>query len=154
MATPCSPSDHCGHARGSAGPYMYREAPQLAPSGQLRMARAPVQRQDLSLSHGLLCLILCFLMSLDTLSVRSDLTLGGQTLGLLCHSCFLYLFRHLLCAPLLVSIQPSRPPTVIPTACGGKRAPVALGLCCGCKDTLQSVCITLLVLCHHLPLFH
>lgn len=59
---------------------MYREASQLALSGQLRMARAPGQRQDLSLPHGLLCLILCFLMSLDTLSVRSDLTLGGADL--------------------------------------------------------------------------
>lgn len=32
-ATPCSPSGHCGRAQGSAGPYVYREASQLARVG-------------------------------------------------------------------------------------------------------------------------
>lgn len=154
MAPPCSPSDHCGHARGGAGPYMCRDAPQLAPSGQLGMAKAPVQRQDLSLPHGLLCVLLCFLTSLDTLSVRSDLTLGGRLGGCSTIADFCISSDFLCSVPL--SWFPSnlaRHPTIVPTTCWGKRAPAALGLCCGCKNTLQSVCITHPLPSPHLPLF-
>ena len=86
MTTPHSPSDHCGHARGSSGLYMHRDVPELALRGWPRLAAAPVQGWGMSFPNGLLCLILCFLLSLDAPSVRSDLTLDRQ--GLLCHSYF------------------------------------------------------------------
>lgn len=78
MCTPHSPSDHRGHARGGSGLYTHRDGPELALRGWPRPAGAPVRGWGMSFPNGLLCLILCFLLSLDAPSVRSDLTLTDR----------------------------------------------------------------------------
>lgn len=75
MATPQSPSERRGHARGSRGPCIYGDASELAVRGWLILAGASVRGWGWSFQMAFCIPILCLPLSPDASRARCDPTL-------------------------------------------------------------------------------